>query len=358
MEYYNGGNNNGFNGNMSNDYYFQYNVAKENGKRALRKNATKLGITLLLYNVLIQIFLIVFYFLAYAYYNHQISFDYSVVVEFLRENMDIYKSSVFSMTCNLFVIVMSLSVTMIVALTVLKVDFSEMLRFKKGMVKEGCKWFFACMLINFTMSFVLSVFVAAMDQRGVTIPEADFSITNSNAFTILIQLLYVCIIGPIAEEFIYRGVVISLLKPFGKWLAVFVSALVFGLMHGNIPQAVNAFCTALVFGLIAVRFNSIIPTIVIHILNNLVGSYGDVYKALGLSDGFNILTRMVLMLFVFFVGGYVIIKYAKDLKIGREYSAIGKTSDKCFVVFTNIFMLLYLVILIFSFVSKFLKVNS
>lgn len=362
MNYYNGSsynnynNSNGYN-NMQNNYYFQYNAARENEKKALRKNATKLGITLLLYNIFIELFVLVYYFLAYAYYNHEVTFNYSVVINFFRENMGIYNSSMFSMTCNLFVILMSLTTTIIVAVLFLKVDFSEMLSHKKGLVKEGVRWFPACMIINFTTSFIISIFVAVMSVYGITIPEADFSITSPTTSTILVQLLYVCIIGPIAEEFIYRGIIISLLKPFGKWLAVIVSAMIFGLMHGNIPQAVGAFCSALVFGLIAVKFNSIIPTIVIHILNNLVGSYSNVYKVLGVPNVITSITQIVIMLIVIVFGSYVIFKYGKYLKIGKEFSAIGKTSDKCVVVFTNGFMLIYIAILLFKFISSFIMSN-
>lgn len=355
MEYYNNNSGDNYNGYSKgpNNYYFQYNAAKENERKALKKAAGKLGATLIIYSAFIRIFVIVYYFLAYAYYSHEISLNYNVVVSFLRDNPDIYNSSMFSMVCNIFVVAMSLTMTILIDTLVFKIDFSEMITHQKGLVKQGFKWFPACMVINFGVSFAVGVFMIFMSNFGITVPEADFTISNPNIATVIVQLFYVCILGPIAEEFIYRGVIISLLKPFGKWLAVVVSAAIFGLMHGNIPQAVGAFCSALVFGLIAVKFNSIIPTIVIHMLNNLVGSYQDVYKILDLPYFILPLMRIVLIL----VGGIIIITQFKNLKIGQEYTAMGKTSDKCIAVFTSVPVAIYVLYMLLKYVSSFIIAN-
>lgn len=83
------------------------------------------------------------------------------------------------------------------------------------------------------------------------------------------MFLYVTLIGPIAEELLFRGLVLRILRPYGKQMAIFVSALFFGLFHGNIVQSPFAFLLGLVLGYITVEY-SIVWAIVLHIINNLV----------------------------------------------------------------------------------------
>ena len=85
-------------------------------------------------------------------------------------------------------------------------------------------------------------------------------------------MLAIAIIGPIAEEVVFRGAVCnSLLKkgvPTG--LTIFISATIFGLVHFNPAQIPFAFLLGLVFGYLYCRTGSLVPSIIAHILNNTV----------------------------------------------------------------------------------------
>lgn len=82
------------------------------------------------------------------------------------------------------------------------------------------------------------------------------------------MVLYVGIVAPIAEEIIYRGFVLKSLTRFGKWFAIVVSSILFGLVHGNIIQTPFAFLVGLVLGYVAIEY-SIWWSIVLHMINNL-----------------------------------------------------------------------------------------
>ena len=85
------------------------------------------------------------------------------------------------------------------------------------------------------------------------------------------MFLYITILGPISEELLFRGFLLRMLKPWGKQTAILVSALVFGLFHGNIIQIPFAFLVGLVLGYVTVEY-SILWAMVLHIFNNLVMS--------------------------------------------------------------------------------------
>lgn len=94
----------------------------------------------------------------------------------------------------------------------------------------------------------------------------EMATTTGGSFS---MYLYACILGPISEELLFRGLVLRGLKPCGKQTAILVSALVFGLFHGNIIQIPFAFAVGLVLAYVTLEY-SIIWAIVLHIINNLV----------------------------------------------------------------------------------------
>jgi len=83
------------------------------------------------------------------------------------------------------------------------------------------------------------------------------------------MFLYVAILGPVAEELLFRGLLIHMLRPQGKQAAIVISAIAFGLFHGNIIQIPFALLVGLVLGYVTVEY-SIVWAIVLHIINNFV----------------------------------------------------------------------------------------
>lgn len=83
------------------------------------------------------------------------------------------------------------------------------------------------------------------------------------------MFLYASIVAPIGEELIFRGYILRSLQPYGKRFAIFGSALLFGLFHGNLLQAPYAFLVGLVLGYVTVEY-SVLWAIAIHVFNNLV----------------------------------------------------------------------------------------
>lgn len=83
------------------------------------------------------------------------------------------------------------------------------------------------------------------------------------------MFLYVGLGAPIGEEILFRGLILRSMEPFGKKFAIFASALLFGLFHGNLSQAPFAFCVGLVLGYVALEYN-IGWAMVLHMFNNLI----------------------------------------------------------------------------------------
>ncbi len=82
-------------------------------------------------------------------------------------------------------------------------------------------------------------------------------------------ILSVAVIGPILEELLFRGAITRiLLQKYNPTKAILLSALIFGIFHLNPAQIVGAFLIGLLLAWIYYRTRSLIPVILIHILNN------------------------------------------------------------------------------------------
>ena len=84
--------------------------------------------------------------------------------------------------------------------------------------------------------------------------------------------LYFVIAAPVLEELIFRGIILDgLLKRYPTWTAIFVSSLLFGLVHMNLPQFITGFVLGGLMGWVYHRTSSVGACILIHMAANLSG---------------------------------------------------------------------------------------
>lgn len=80
------------------------------------------------------------------------------------------------------------------------------------------------------------------------------------------------ILAPLAEEIVFRGAILrTLLGMMSKknhWVAIMISAAIFGVAHGNTAQFVNALLMGLLLGWMYYRTKSLVPGILMHWVNN------------------------------------------------------------------------------------------
>lgn len=110
-----------------------------------------------------------------------------------------------------------------------------------------------------------------VDLLGLDMPE-----TARHMFVQLLGsnwgFVAVAILVPVAEEMVFRGFILhSLTRHFSTaWWPVVLSALLFGMAHGNAAQFVNGFCAGLLLGWLYVRTGSIVYGVVYHMANNFL----------------------------------------------------------------------------------------
>jgi membrane protease YdiL (CAAX protease family) len=93
------------------------------------------------------------------------------------------------------------------------------------------------------------------------------------------SLLTGCVMAPILEEMLFRGVFLrSFLVQYERRGAIVLSALLFGLAHMNLYQFVVGFALGLVTGWLYERTRSLWPTIVLHASYNVSLSVLDAWS--------------------------------------------------------------------------------
>ena len=105
---------------------------------------------------------------------------------------------------------------------------------------------------------------------GVPEVETDIGVDwGSGPVALGMAVASTVIIAPIAEELMFRGYVLdSIRKMHGDWVAVVISALIFGLVHFE-PYTIGlAAIGGLIYGYLRVRTGSLWPSIIGHMLWN------------------------------------------------------------------------------------------
>lgn len=88
----------------------------------------------------------------------------------------------------------------------------------------------------------------------------------------LYAFLYVCLIAPIGEELVFRGIIYQDLKKFlDEKKVVIITALLFGIAHFNLVQSSYAFVLGLYFAYVMYKYKNIKLCILLHFINNIQG---------------------------------------------------------------------------------------
>lgn len=153
----------------------------------------------------------------------------------------------------------------------------------------------------------------------------DMDASSSSVFENILYVIAVALTPAFAEEFAFRGILMGTLKKYGNSFAIITSAVMFGGMHGNIIQIPFAFIIGLVFAYIDCKANSIIPSIIIHFINNFYSVMMDIIRSQSM-----LTTRSFYILYYsLFVGMLVlgILAFLYIMKKDKNFLSISDTSQ-------------------------------
>ena len=168
--------------------------------------------------------------------------------------------------------------------------------------------------------------------------------------------LQLCIVSPLVEEFVFRGMVFQSMRRFGDSFALTVSAILFALFHGNLVQAPNAFVMGLFIGYMVLYSGSLWVGVLIHAVNNLFNLLLNLLLAVlpeNLQPLF-LLIQLALYLIVGIGALLVLVHQYPNIFTFRRSSTFSTERIKYRVCFTSLTMALAVALLVVMIVQNML----
>ncbi len=227
-----------------------------------------------------------------------------------------------------------------------RAPFHEMLPFRAFRASITLPSLFialAVSVIGYAASTAISTFLSLF---GVIPIMADFSFPEEPAAAFLF-LLNVAVLAPLAEEIVFRGIILNMLRRFGDCFALLISSLLFAFVHMNLVQIPNAFIMGLVIGYFTLCTGSLWTGVCIHVLNNSL-----VLLMNGAFSGMNEQNQLLAMLLVYglylilgIIALLLLLKNHPNMFHFRRSSTLSTERKKYGTFFSAVTMLICLLVL-------------
>lgn len=167
-----------------------------------------------------------------------------------------------------------------------------------------------CMMI--AIAYTFSIVLSWVENLF----HISLSESSLNESTDPIYVLYTClstvVLAPIFEEILFRGVFLERLKRYDTMFAIVFSGTIFGLMHMNFVQGSMHIFTGILLAYICTKENSILLTILCHMLFNGILTLASYIHAPFLWMGY-----FILLIGMMVYGWICLIPYFKKIQFNR-----------------------------------------
>lgn len=173
----------------------------------------------------------------------------------------------------------------------------------------------------------------------------------SQMSTTLSHFIYVGLLGPVTEEIIFRGFIVGALKKYGKVFAICVSAILFGLLHGNLVQGIFAIGVGIIFAYVTVEY-SIKWAMALHIANNFIFAELLTYLIKGMSEITQFIIQESIFGFFFMSAMIILVKNQHTIKdYIKKHEGVRIRS-----AFTSVMTIIYCIVTIGLAMSSIIKI--
>ena len=153
-------------------------------------------------------------------------------------------------------------------------------------VKCNPKYFLIAALLIYGLVFALSwvngVSVKFFELFGYKQRETGSYLPDLSGGKVVLALLVIAVLPALFEELLFRGIILnSCENGAGTVRTVFLVGFCFSLFHASPEQTVYQFITGCAFAFIALRSGSILPSVLMHFINNALIV---IFAACGLFD--------------------------------------------------------------------------
>lgn len=121
-------------------------------------------------------------------------------------------------------------------------------------------------LYGCTFNLVITLIINLIPQSFMD--KYNMSVGLATTGNLFLMIVATGIMGPIAEEITFRHFILQPNRRVSDKYAIIISAISFGIMHGNIIQGTYTFVLGLLFAREDIKENNLLPSIIMHIIIN------------------------------------------------------------------------------------------
>ena len=190
--------------------------------------------------------------------------------------------------------------------------------FEAGIQKLEVKTLVLPLLLGITLYAAVSTILGMLPIPETLLDQYSYFSSTLFGGSIWITILAVAIVAPITEEIIFRGLILSRLRRgMPTVVAAIISSLIFAVAHGAWIWMAYAFVLGIVLCYVAIKYRSIVASMVLHIAFNLLGVIASSFENLEAPD------FVGLALLIIGLAGSVIIMIA----IGKREVIVAKIEE-------------------------------
>ena len=300
-------------------------------KKAVKRTSNHIGIGLILF------------------YAFQFVISYILAFFMLNKNAnDFIQNSAINLELNIVLSLLGFGLTAMFILKTEGAKASSLISYgppKKGSLSSA-------IMLGVGFCYTANVVVSMLQTRFQNIlPFAQPELELPNGILgFILSILSVAVAPAFIEEFLFRGVIMGSLLKFGKAFAIFTSAFLFGLVHGNLIQIPFAFMVGLVIGAMVVETNSIWTGVIIHFINNFISVCMDYLTRISDENMLNVAYLFLLasLIIVGFFGFYILSIKNKDLFVFKKTAHISTSVSRFKWFSSTASIIIYFVIIFFE----------
>lgn len=180
-------------------------------------------------------------------------------------------TSIYSALNMLVFLIVNLFVTFI-GFRLSRIKPIQMIRTRDFSLSDGLKYCIMGFAVWYAGVYLGSQISDIISQYGFVTSPPDDELYSSTVLGMVMSTVYGCIIAPITEEMLFRGMLLRVFSRANQRFAVFATAFFFAVGHRNIQQAVMAFLMGIFLAHITLVHGSVIPSIIVHIFINTIAS--------------------------------------------------------------------------------------
>ena len=211
---------------------------------------------------------------------------YYLVVQFLIFSLFVFIYTYIGYDTNDIVNIMnnsSIYITIIIALIFIPL---LVFNYKKNYKDNKLNSIYKFIILGFSLSLIYNFFGFYLDKLLDTNLYGEFNIIET--------IIQTVILGPIIEEYLFRGMIYNgLKKNFNDKKSMIITSIVFAITHINIIQMIYAFLLNIILVKVYEKYKNINSCIIIHSISNLTTTFITIFL---------VKNNLILNILIFLIG--------------------------------------------------------